>query len=278
MFTNREIIIATNHHKEKVIAPLLEKHLQLKCFVPINLDTDRLGTFSGEVERVDDPITTLRNKCLMAMVENNYDLGIASEGSFGAHPSLFFIPANDEFIILIDKKNNIEIIAREISTNTNFNADTISSEADLKNFANKVNFPTHGLILRKSKNEFEGMCKGIIDWDTLISVFNDLINQYGSAYIETDMRAMMNPTRMSVIEKATEKLIEKIKSKCPSCQTPGFSITESKSGLPCENCGLPTRSTLSYIYSCSKCNFEKEEKFPKQKTKEAAMYCDYCNP
>jgi hypothetical protein len=278
MFSNRKIIIATKHQKEKVIAPLLEKHLEVECFVPKNFDSDRLGTFSGEVERLDDPITTLRKKCLMAMDENNYDLGIASEGSFGAHPSLYFVPANDEFIILIDKKNNIEIIAREISTNTNFYADTITSETDLKLLANKVSFPTHGLILRKSKYDYNTIYKGITDWDLLTNIFHELMNQFGSVYIETDMRAMMNPTRMNIIEKATGKLIEKIKSKCPMCKTPGFSITESKQGLPCENCQLPTRSVLSYLYTCNKCDFKKEEKFPNNKTTEAAMYCDYCNP
>lgn len=31
-------------------------------------------------------------------------LGIASEGSFGPHPSMFFISADDEFLIYMDKK------------------------------------------------------------------------------------------------------------------------------------------------------------------------------
>ena len=32
--------------------------LGVKCFVAENFDTDLLGTFTGEVERKDDPITT----------------------------------------------------------------------------------------------------------------------------------------------------------------------------------------------------------------------------
>ena len=42
------------------------------------------------------------------------------------------------------------------------------------------------------------------------------------AFIETDMRAFKNPTRMEAIEKATENLIENIQSECPKCQSPGF--------------------------------------------------------
>jgi hypothetical protein len=45
-------------------------------------DTDLLGTFSGELQRKDDALTTLRNKCIGASIANNCDLIFASEGSF----------------------------------------------------------------------------------------------------------------------------------------------------------------------------------------------------
>jgi hypothetical protein len=32
------------------------------------------------------------------------DLGVASEGSFGSHPSIFIASADDEFLIFIDTK------------------------------------------------------------------------------------------------------------------------------------------------------------------------------
>ena len=115
IFKGRKLLIATKHEKEKVIAPILEKELGVKCFVVKNFDTDKLGTFTGEIDRIDDPITTVRNKCIMAMELMNCDLAIASEGSFGAHPTIYFVPADDEFLIFIDKKNGLEIIAREIS-------------------------------------------------------------------------------------------------------------------------------------------------------------------
>jgi hypothetical protein len=112
----------------------------------------------------------------------------------------------------------------------------------------------------------------------LIKVYYNLINNFGTAYIETDMRAMYNPTRMNIIERAAEKLIKKIKNHCPVCNMPGFGITDAKEGLPCVICSFPTRSTISYIYSCQKCSYQKEEKYPKGKQTEDPMYCDYCNP
>ena len=63
MFENREILIVTKHKKEKVISPLISKHLKAKASVATHFDTDTLGTFCGEIERNDDPIPTLRMKC-----------------------------------------------------------------------------------------------------------------------------------------------------------------------------------------------------------------------
>jgi hypothetical protein len=278
MFKGRDLVIATKHGKERVIAPIVEKELNVKCFVSLDLDTDLLGTFSGEIERKNDPITSARNKCFMAMELTNCDIAIASEGSFGPHPSLFFIPADDEILVLIDKKNGLEIIVRELNTETNFNGSDIKTEEELLAFAANANFPSHGLILRKSKDEYGDIVKGINSVEQLSKVFIELMNDFGTAFVETDMRAMYNPTRMKIIESATQKLIKKINTLCPICNMPGFGITDAKEGLPCEICNFPTRSTLSYLYTCQKCNYTKEEKYPKGKKIEDPMYCDYCNP
>ena len=278
MFQDRKLIIATKHEKEKVIAPLLEKALGVSCFIDGNFDTDLLGTFTGEIERELDPLATARRKCLMAMELNNCDLAVASEGSFGPHPSMFFASADDEFLIFIDKKNSLEIIERELSTATNFSGKEIKTEAELMKFADSVKFPSHGLILRKAKDEYNGIIKGITDTDRLKEGFNKLLHEFKSVYVETDMRALYNPSRMKVIEAATQKLVTKLNSLCPQCSTPGFGITDVKKGLECSLCGSPTNSTLSHIYVCQHCQYTKEELYPNKKTTEDPMYCDYCNP
>ncbi|WP_229359370.1 hypothetical protein [Flectobacillus major] len=55
MFQGRRLLIATKHQKQKVIAPILEKELGVVCVVLPELDTDKLGTFTGEVNRKDNP-------------------------------------------------------------------------------------------------------------------------------------------------------------------------------------------------------------------------------
>jgi len=278
MFQNRRLVIATKHEKEKAIAPILEYALGVSCFINENFDTDVLGTFTGEIEREFDPIETARRKCLMAMELSKCDLGLASEGSFGPHPAMFFASADDELLIFIDKANNLEIIVRELSTATNFNGKEIKTEEELSDFAHSVNFPSHGLILRKAKEQNEDIIKGITDINSLKEAFSSLFIKYRSVYAETDMRALYNPSRMKVIEAAAQKLIAKINSLCPKCRVPGFGITDARRGLECSLCGSPTNSTLSYIYVCQHCQYKSEEMYPHTKTTEDPMYCDHCNP
>ncbi len=278
MFAGRKVLIATKHKKELVMAPILKKELSISSYVSEQFDTDTLGTFSGEIERKDDALVTLRNKCILAANTTKSDFVIASEGSFGAHPSIFFAHANQELVMLKDFKNDLEIIAKEISLETNFNGQKISNETDLLTFAKKVNFPSHALILKSDEVNFSTIFKGIQSEKELLEKFYEIQKKNGCVYVETDMRAMYNPTRMKVIEKATWQLIEKIKSLCPTCQTPGYDIIDAVSGLPCELCKNPTRSTLYYLYRCKKCQYSNKKMFPRGITYEDPTYCDTCNP
>ena len=278
MFRGRKLLIATKHHKEAVIAPLFEKEFGVSCFTTPNFDTDVFGTFSGEVERKNSAIETLREKCISAYQATQCDLVVASEGSFGPHPTLFFGNVNEELVMLKDFRNDIEIMAREISLETNFNGRTITHRTDLLDFAKQVDFPSHGIILKSTSKNTSKIYKGIVSEDDLIKRFDALELENKSVYAETDMRALFNPTRMKVIQKATQKLIEKIKNQCPNCGLPGLDINKSVSGLLCENCHLPTQSILKNIYQCKKCDFTEEKFYPRGITFEDPTYCDNCNP
>ena len=278
MFQGRTLLIATKHKKEQVIAPLFEKAFGVKCVIPKAFDTDQFGTFSSEINRKLDPINTLKNKALAGSNLESCDLVVANEGSFGPHPHSCFLPADDELIIFIDRKNGLEIIARELSTDTNFHAATIVNEIALNEFLKTIDFPNHGVILKKNATSTENMIKGLNDYISLLDHFRSIIELNGSAYIETDMRAMFNPTRMKVIEKATKKLIDKINSLCPNCNAPGFDVTRVIKGLACAVCSLPTNSTFSFEYECARCAYMHEKMFPHSKKTEDPTYCDFCNP
>lgn len=277
-FAGRKVAIGTQHGKEKVIAPAFETILGVLCTVPSAINTDQFGTFSGEIERVGNPIEALRKKCKHTSIVSGFDLVIASEGSFGSHPSLVFVPADEEWMMLTDYKNELEITARVCRTNTNFQHAKITTERELRAFAELVQFPSHALVLKENETSVSSCEKGISSWEKLESTFKRMVDANGSAWVETDMRAHLNPTRMNVIEEVTHLLLQKIQSACPSCTAPGFSVTKSISGLQCDWCNSPTLSTKSHLYSCQKCNFAVEKKYPLGKQTESPEFCLHCNP
>jgi hypothetical protein len=165
-----------------------------------------------------------------------------------------------------------------VSTETNFTAANLSSLQELDAFLNEVQFPSHGVILRKSQDDLESISKGITDRTLVLHHFNELLTKNGSAYIETDMRAMYNPTRMKVIHQATELLVKKLTTLCPQCSFPGFEIVEAVKGLPCARCKFPTQSTLFTMSRCKQCMYSSENYYPNNKKVEEPTYCDVCNP
>jgi hypothetical protein len=278
IFENRKLLIVTKHGKEEVLKPLLEESLKVNCVLNVDFDTDSFGTFSGEIDRKEDALTTIRKKCLATMLYHNVDLAVASEGSFGPHPSAFFTTADDELVILIDVKNNLEIIGRKISFDTNFALQEFMDPNLFQLFLQGIKFPSHKIILKNiSQNNFE-IYKDIGTEVEALRIFRLLLGKYGSVSAETDMRAMNNPTRMKVIKEAAEQLVEKIKSPCPKCELPGFSVTLAVAGLRCSCCNRPTKSTLYNVMSCSKCKYKKKKFFPRDIEVEDPTYCDRCNP
>ncbi len=278
LFEGRSVLIATMHKKEAVIAPLLENELGVKCIANTGLNTDKFGTFSGEIERKYPPLETVRIKALAALGLSNETLVIASEGSFGSHPSSPFIPANEEFIILIDTLNKLEFVGRHFTVNTNFSQRDVKSLMDLEEFKKNIGYPEHGLILKiKNDNITNSIYKDFANDIELVSQINTALKKGFTISAETDMRAIYNPTRMLSIEQAVIDLIKNIKSLCPECNTPGFVIREVNAGLRCGICHSPTKSAKSFMYRCQKCEYStvlsrEDKKF------EDPTYCDFCNP
>lgn len=276
LFSGRRLIIATRHKKEDIIGPRIADVLGVLPFVPKDFNTDQFGTFTGEIGRSTDALVTARLKCMMAMEETGCDLAISSEGSFGMHPSHYFIPCNEELIMLKDKKNDLEVIGKSLSTETNFDGKICSSENELVDFAHRTGFPKHALILRNDKHSTDYLFKGITRWDILIEKFKEITQHHSRAFVETDMRAMFNPKRRLVIAAATEDMLAKANSICQKCGMPGFGLTRVISGLPCEWCLAPTKSPILFVHSCQLCGYSQE--LPSIKLHESPQYCDSCNP
>lgn len=96
-------------------------------------------------------------------------------------------------------------------------------------------------------------------------------------YVENDLRAFANPTRMENIRKAAIDLANKMNSVCPECSTPGFWITDMKRGLPCNACGLATDEEIAKIWSCLKCGYQETEGMKVLRFADPSK-CKHCNP
>ncbi len=282
LFADRVGVLATMHQKERVIAPLLEQELGIKVVVPQGFDTDAFGTFTREIKRLGDQLEAARLKAEKALSITGESLAFASEGTFSPHPLIPYIPCNKEIVILLDKANNLEIVGQEFSTETNFNHQLVATLEEAYKFALKVGFPEHGLVVMSdsSTTEQSEIIKGITTKEQLFDAvtFGLTKSIIGKVHIETDMRALYNPTRMKNIEKATLDLLKKLNQLCPSCSWPGFEAVERKKGLPCALCNSPTQLTRSLIYQCKKCELTQEVLFPDGLEKADPSQCMYCNP
>ncbi len=261
------------HGKEKVIGPALEEAFKMKYSVAA-FDTDLLGTFSGEVERLLTPLEAAREKCRLALEKHDSEIAIASEGSFGTHPTLYFMPTDEEIVLLVDRKNDLEIAVKHTSLQTNYGYFSTESDESLADFLKRVKFPSHALIVKTA----DFIEKGIQSREQLDRAINACISLNGKYQLMTDMRAMYNPSRMTAIQEATDKLIQKMQSQCPGCSRPGFGITDALKGLLCSTCSMPTRSIKAVIYSCEGCHYTEKVDFPEGKTEEDPMFCELCNP
>jgi hypothetical protein len=75
----------------------------------------------------------------LAMKLSNCDLGVASEGSL-VLTLLYLLQVQMMSFNIYRYKNNLEIIVRELSMETNFNGSEITNEQELLDFAELVQF------------------------------------------------------------------------------------------------------------------------------------------
>jgi len=96
-------------------------------------------------------------------------------------------------------------------------------------------------------------------------------------FLENDVRAHTHPTRMEVIRLSTVDLAARLNSRCPACGTPGFGVVERLRGLPCADCGAPTREVRADICGCPKCDYRETRERANVEHADPGR-CDYCNP
>ncbi len=280
-YYGRTVTLATKHGKETVLGPPLKAAVGLMMDVPEDLDTDRLGTFTGEVPRIGSARATALKKARWGMAITGRLLGLASEGSFGPDPELLFVPTSHELLAFVDDGWGIEVIEQLIDPNTNYSHHAGKSLDDLEDFLIQAKFPSHGLIVRPNSGLMPDLLfKGITDTEALRRTLKTCASasEDGMAHVETDMRAFMNPTRRKVLGKVAHNLGRRLRTLCPQCKAPGWGMVDVIKGLPCEWCGAETLLTHKEVYGCPACDYVENHPRRDGLSNAPASNCPYCNP
>jgi hypothetical protein len=278
LYRGARIALLTQHGKERVLAPLFASELDTTLVVEGGFDTDALGTFTREVPREGTQLEAARRKAEIAIERSGAEIGLGSEGAFVPGP--FGLGSwNIEALVLVDRARGIEIIGRAGAAGRHLHA-SVATLAELVAFATRAGFPEHGLVLRPNDERDPRVVKGINTQAALVRAFEQVVREAtgGVVFVENDLRAHFNPTRMASIGEAGRDLVARMKCACPACGLPGFGAVGQVPGLPCRDCGAPTRHPVAEEFGCVRC--EHREERPLRDAAESAdpSVCDYCNP
>ena len=277
-YDGSRVALLTQHGKQGVIASVLEPGLGCAIELVTGFDTDQFGTFTREAPRCGTQLEAARRKARKGMELARASQGIASEGSFGPDPYTGMFLWNVELLIWIDDHLGIEVvgIAQGSAPKGHIQSGDWQAVAD---FAKKVGFPEHHLVLRPDGQSDTRIYKNIADWTRLKTYFDSCVAQSasGSVFVELDLRAFANPSRMKYIEQAAADLLQRLQSTCPVCDAPGFWISERQPGLPCASCLLPTQNYRIEVWTCLRCEHRRIAERTDRSVADPA-HCDYCNP
>jgi len=277
-YVDKRIALTTKHDKLRLIKAAFDEYVGCELF-EVNLDTDQLGTFSGEIERHAPPHETAIHKARLGMRETGSLIGIASEGSVGPDPVVPFIHSNIEHLVLVDDQNGIVI--SEIHRSFEITAATITAapDQDLTSFLEKADFPNHALIVRPNTQTKSNCIKGVNDLEQLQEAIaiSSKLSPNGFVVIESDLRAMHSPSRQRNIEEVATLLAKRVSQLCPNCQMPGWGRVGYEKGLNCSECELENPDAIRQEkLGCVKCDHIELGKVISSTLNPA--HCNFCNP
>lgn len=276
-YAGREIALLTQHGKEAVIAPVLDAALGCRVRRVGGFDTDQLGTFTRDIPRAGTQLEAARGKARIGMEIAGLPLGLASEGAFGPDPMLGALPWNTELVLFLDDERGIEV-AGLAQQATRFAHRLTGDWEEARRFAEAEGFPDHHLVVRPAHPDDPRLMKGIGDWAALEAAFARALRLAGNGLVclEHDVRAHVHPTRRAAIRLAAENLRDKLLSLCPACGAPGYWLVERVPGLPCADCGAPTREARAEVWGCAACGLRDTRALTGGLADPGR--CDFCNP
>ena len=293
-FAGLRAALATRHAKLAVVAPPLWSALGMHV-ISVDVDTDSLGTFSGEVPRPADPLETARRKARLGMDATGLPLGLASEGSIVDPWGVGVGLVARELVVLVDDHRALTVAGRASGTGVvaftaTLHIDEITSER-LATVVRKADLGRHHLVVHPDGTAprttggapdaawLAATTKGVGDPATLREAIARAAggSPDGRVRLTTDLRAHLCPSRRRVISAAAADLAHRLATACPTCASPGWGTDGVAGNRPCAWCGGPTDEPTSLRWTCPACHAT-ELTARRDSGPVDPAHCQRCNP
>lgn len=271
----KRVVLSTKHDKLPLIEPPLASVLGM-IVEDIDVDTDTLGTFSGESPRRGTARDAVLAKARLGMRASGVARGLASEGTISQWS---FLPVfeDEELVIFVDDDLGLVLCESAVSTSLvahSWCVDTLDVDPD---DLVRAGFPEHGLIVRSETDSTAKIWKGIHNVDELSTAIAACRTvAHPMVRIQTDLRAHHCPSRRPTIAAAAERLAHRLAAKCPTCDFPGWGEVEVLRGLACVECAAETSLVRARVVGCVRC--EHREVVRETTSGADPSVCPRCNP
>lgn len=258
-YHHHPIVLTSKHKKLTLIQPFFQDIAGLTV-VEEDLDTDLLGTFSGEVERTSPPLETAIRKAELGIIKTGAQLGLASEGSIGPDPLIPLAISNIEHMVLVDKVRGIVISESFRSFEIVKVSEVVAPGENLEKLMFLAGFPEQKLIAKPNQVDSRGRPNPIKAISTRESLLDAIVkcgmqSKDGKARIEPDYRAHNSPSRAKNITKVAEMLATRVSRLCPACNCPGWGKVGYNYGLSCEACDTQDSTAVRQeVLGCASCD------------------------
>ena len=272
-YAGRTVVFATMHGKETLAAPAFADRLDAAVIAPDHFDTDRLGTFDGDIPRTLRPLMAATVKARLGMQIAGLPYGLASEGSFSS--SLIGVETT-EILVFLDAERGLEIVEQITGTSELPAARPVESVGDALAYAATIGFPEQGMLLQARQGPAVVTHKTIGSTAALAELAAHALDEAMTLTMLPDHRAHRSPTRAERIRLLCDRMAHRLATRCPACAAPGLGVVEVERGLPCSMCGNPTAAVAADIIGCGVC--EERERRPRDVSSADPAGCAHCNP
>ena len=271
-YRGRPLAVVSMHGKIEQVSLAFASLLAMRPTALSEVDTDQLGTFSGEVERSGSAREVVFKKARLGAPWSSGGCCLASEASFGPHPVVPWLPFHEEWMVLWDPQRDCGWLEVERSSDTVYQSVQPRTWTELEAFLRRVDFPQQALVLKSEAGIAKGMCE--------LEPVRRWVSQhgFGDLTVMTDMRAHHCPSRRRVIRRVALKLARRLRNHCPECRAGGFGVVDQVMGLPCALCGFPVEMVRELIDGCQLCGYQMRRGRPDGRTSADPGQCAVCNP